>query len=173
MKRDFENIHDLDDLSDDEIRELVLSRLAEHPAIDHRDLEIGVEDGVVRLQGRVGTEQERRIALRVVTDEIGIEQTEDEILVDPVRRPTSSEDLDEHVNELDREQGLMLGDRPLPTDPESEHLYERSTREGSGQGTTDVGKSIAGAEPWVPPRRPTPEGVAGPDAEPPDMAEEH
>ena len=71
MARDYEDIHDLDDLSDDELRELVRSHLREHRGLDADDVSVEVEDGVVRLQGRVGTEGELRIAAHVVTDVIG------------------------------------------------------------------------------------------------------
>ena len=45
MARDFEDIHDLDDLSDDELRGLVREHLAAHNALDIDDLTVLVEDG--------------------------------------------------------------------------------------------------------------------------------
>ena len=70
MARDFENTDDVEDLSDQELRGVVRARLAEHRGLDVNDIEVHVENGAVRLGGRVGTEAERRIAERVVTDVI-------------------------------------------------------------------------------------------------------
>src|SRR5918912_4553053 len=97
MARDFEDIHDLDDLSDDELRDLVRNNLAAHKGLDPDDISVQVEDGVVHLAGRVGTETERRIAERVVTDVLGAEQVENEIVIDPIRRAESPEAIDDHL----------------------------------------------------------------------------
>ena len=72
MARDFENIHDLENLSDDELRELVRQRLAEHNALDPDDITVRVEAGTIVLAGRVGTDGERRIAEHVVPDVLGL-----------------------------------------------------------------------------------------------------
>src|SRR5579884_4160058 len=66
MARDFEDLHELDDLSDDELRGLVRDHLAAHNALDIDDLTIRVQDGLVILEGRVGTDGERLIAEHVV-----------------------------------------------------------------------------------------------------------
>src|SRR5579864_331172 len=95
MARDFEDIHDLDDLSDSELRDLVQERLASHNALDIDELEITVHNGTVFLDGRVGTDEERQIADHVVSDVLGIESYENGIFVDPVRRATSSDDVEE------------------------------------------------------------------------------
>ena len=71
MAHDFEDIHDIDDLNDDELRALVRSHLAADSAIDEQDISVVVEDGVVMLAGRVGTEAELQIAEHIVTDVLG------------------------------------------------------------------------------------------------------
>ncbi|HEY9228903.1 MAG TPA: BON domain-containing protein, partial [Gemmatimonadaceae bacterium] len=71
MARDFENLHDLDDLDDDELRGLVRELLTAHQAIDIDDLTVQVENGRVCLGGRVGTDGERLIAEHVLTDIVG------------------------------------------------------------------------------------------------------
>ena len=76
MAHDFEDIDDIDDLSDDELRRLVRDRLTEHRALDVRDISIVVRDGVVALNGRVGTEGERRVAEHVLTDVVGRSRTD-------------------------------------------------------------------------------------------------
>ena len=77
MARDFEDIRDLDDLNDDEMRQLVRERIAEHTGLDPDDITVRVEAGQVVLEGRVGTDGERRIAEHVVTDVVGIVDVRD------------------------------------------------------------------------------------------------
>src|SRR5689334_7293737 len=112
MARDFEDLDDIDDLSDDELRDLVRDRLAQNDAIDADDVSVNVEDGLVRLSGRVGTEGELRIAEHVVTDSLGITNVENEIVVDAIRRADSPEAIDDHLADEERRSGLLLGDRP-------------------------------------------------------------
>jgi hypothetical protein len=174
MERDFENIHDIDNLSDDELRQLVRDHLAAHNGLDPDYLDVRIESGVVVLGGRVGTEGERRIAHHVVTDVLGITSVRNEILIDPTHRGESPEAIDDHLVEEDRTDGLLLGDKPTPFDGEGapvdggdpysldKHLF----------GTTDVQDAIAGGTSWIPPEAPTPEGIAGTDADPTDLSGE-
>src|SRR5512144_2796781 len=156
MARDYEDVHDLDDLSDDELRGLVREKLTAHNALDIDDITVQVENGVVVLGGRVGTDGERLIAEHVVTDLLGAQRCRNEIFVDPARRALSPEAIDEHLVEEDREAGLQLGDRPLPLSPEAEATEEDLDAELFG--TTDVGRAIQDGTPWVPPESPTQEG---------------
>lgn len=158
MARDFEDLHDLDDLSDDELRELVISQLAAHHGVDPDDISVSVEDGVVHLGGRVGTDQERQVAEHVVTDVLGIEQWENEIFVDPIRRADSPEAVDEHLAMEEETEGLLLGDRPLPLSPEAEHLSDEAAIRVHAFGTHDVQAAIQEGAPYIPPDQPTPEG---------------
>src|SRR5215207_2963540 len=113
MARDYEDIHDLDDLSDDELAALVREHLAGNHAIDADDVSVRVDgDGVVYLNGRVGTEAEMRIAEHVVTDVLGLANVRNELVVDPLRRAESGEDPDDHVAEIEAQEGLLLGDVP-------------------------------------------------------------
>lgn len=161
MARDFEDIHDLDDLSDDELRDLVRSHLREHRGLDADDITVAVEDGVVRLEGRVGTDGEMRIAGHVVTDVIGVEQLENELVVDPNRRAQSPEAVDDHLADEAEHAGLMLGDRPVPLSPEAETASDEYEDELRTLGSTAVGDTIEKGVPWIPPERPTPEGYDG------------
>ncbi len=156
MARDYEDVHDLDDLSDDELRGLVREHLAAHNALDIDEITVQVENGVVVLGGRVGTDGERLIAEHVVTDLLGAQRCRNEIFVDPTRRALSPEAIDEHLVEEDKESGLQLGDRPLPLSPEAETTEENLDAELFG--TTDVGRAIQDGTPWVPPESPTQEG---------------
>jgi hypothetical protein len=171
VAQDYEDIRDTGDLSDGELRALVRDRLDEQLAFDPDDVEIAVRGGVVRLSGRVGTEEELRIVEHVVTDIVGLTNVKNELVVDAIRRAESPVAIDEHIADEQAHEGLLLGDRPRPEDPEAEHLHENINAELFG--TTDVHQSIEGAIPWVPPESPTPEGLSGTDATPNVMGEDH
>jgi hypothetical protein len=171
VAQDFENTEDLEDLSDGELRALVRDRLEEQLAFDPDDVSIAVKDGVVRLSGRVGTEEELRIVEHVVTDVIGIQTVENNIVVDAIRRAESPVAIDEHLVDEDEHAGLLLGDRSRNEGPEAEHLQENLRSELFG--TTDVQEAIEGAIPWTPPDGPTPEGLSGTDATPNVFGEDH
>jgi hypothetical protein len=171
MARDFENLHDIDDLSDDELRRLVREQLRDHRLLYADDISVHVTDGEVRLSGRVGTESERRVAEHVVTDVLGVSAVRNELRIDALHRRESPEAIDSHLADEEESAGILLGDRPVPMSPESEHL--REDLDARLFGTTDVGQSIADGTSWIPPEGPTPEGLAGNDAQRPDFGEDH
>ena len=168
MAHDFENIDDVEDLSDSELRAVVRDRLGEHRGLDPRDISVSVHDRVVALDGRVGTEGERRIAERVVTDLLGITTVRNNLVVDELRRAQSPEAADDSVADDDEHSGLLLGDRSVPLSPEAEHLeadiYSRLF------GTSDGGNPIQNGHAWIPPTSPTQEGEEGEEENPSDDA---
>jgi len=125
MARDFENIHDIDELSDDELRGLVREHLAANNMVDVDEIKITVTDGTVCLDGRVGTDGERLVAEHVLTDVLGIHDFQNNLFVDPIRRALSPEAIDEHLAEEDRNEGLLLGDRPVPVGGMDHHLRDQ------------------------------------------------
>ena len=156
---DFENLHNISDLTDRELRDVVRSHLRAHNGLDADYITVNVEDGVVTLEGRVGTDVERRVAERVLTDVLGIQHVENSLVVQAIHRAESPMDIDDHLVDEERTEGLLLGDRAVPLSPEAEHLEEDlDARLG---GTTDVGKAIEEGTAWVPPEAPTPEGMDG------------
>lgn len=157
MARDFENLNDLEGLDDRELRDLVRSHLREHRGLDPDDITVRVTDGAVVLEGRVGTDAERRIAEHVLTDVVGLAAVENNLVVDPIRRAESPMDIDEHLAEEDRTEGLLLGDRPVPLSPETEHLAPDLDAQLGG--TTDLRKAIEDGTAWIPPESPTQEGL--------------
>jgi len=171
MARDYEDIDNLEQLDDREIRDLVRERLAAHNGLDIDDIVVRVENGAISLSGRVGTEGERRIADHILTDVLGVQEFANDIVVDPIRRAESPMDIDDHLVEEDREAGLLLGDRAVPLNDEAEHLADAPDTELGG--TTDVQSAIERATGWNPPESPTPEGLSGTDAAPEDYGEQH
>jgi hypothetical protein len=170
VEKDYEDIRDIDHLTDNELRALVRDEFEAQLAFDPDDVEISVGSGVVRLSGRVGTEEELRIVERVATDVVGIERLKSDLVVDPIRRAESPEAIDEHLVDERLHEGLLLGDSPRPEDPEAEHLRENIRAELFG--TTDVQQSIVGAIPWNPPDGPTPEGIEGSEDTPSELRDE-
>ena len=158
MAGDFEDLHDIENLSDRELRDLVRETLEASTAIDIDDITVRVEDGCVVLEGRVGDAGEEQVAEHVLTDILGISNYQNNLVVDQIRRAESPAAIDDHLADEDRHEGLLLGDRPVSLTDESQHLADAAEEEI--EGTTDVGKSIEGAVPWIPPESPTPEGLS-------------
>jgi hypothetical protein len=170
MARDFENLHDIQDLDDRELRDLVREQLAEHGALDVDDITVTARDGRVVLAGRVGTDGERRVAEHVLTDVLGVTDFANEIVVDPIRRAESPMDIDEHLADEEARSGTLLGDVAVPLEPSAE--YARGNGE-DGDASTDYEEVTQTGVPWDPPSSPTPEGFLGSDVEPEDMGEQH
>ncbi|HET7613124.1 MAG TPA: BON domain-containing protein, partial [Gemmatimonadaceae bacterium] len=82
MDKDYEDIRDTGDLDDNELRALVRDAFEQQMAVDPDDVSIAVRSGVVSLSGRVGTEEELRIAERIVTDMVGLEKVRNNLFVD-------------------------------------------------------------------------------------------
>lgn len=159
MAGDYENLHNIQDLSDRELRDLVRSHLAAHNGLDADYITVQVADGAVTLEGRVGTDYERRIAERVLSDQLGIASVTNNLVVQAIHRAESPVDIDEHLADEDRTEGLLLGDRPVSINPETETVHE--DQDARLYGTTDVGKAIADGTAWIPPESPTSEGLEG------------
>lgn len=155
MARDYENVDDLGDLSDRELRELVMERLRDDDGVDSDNVTVRVDGGMVRLGGRVGSEEESRIAERIVSDSIGITRYRNELVVDPLRRGEEPEAADDAAVE-EAEQDRYLGDSPDQQSDTADHLADHLGEEMFG--TRDVQRAIEGGESYSPPDEPTPEG---------------
>lgn len=155
MARDYEDIFDLDDLSDQELRDLVRDELARHDGIDADSIVVRVSDGVVRLMGRVGTEGERRIADHILSDVIGLERYENEVVVDAIRRDEAAIGADDASSDVDQGSGEPLGDPDGPREGEYTNDDELDARL---YGTHDVQAAIGEGMSWNPPESPTQEG---------------
>lgn len=171
MARDYENVHDIEDLDDRELREVILDHFRAHGLLDADDITVVAQDGRVTLDGRVGTEGERRVIEHVLTDVLGITEFENQVVVDAIRRGESPLDIDDHLADEERRAGTLLGDVPVPLSPETE--YHARSADTDIAGTTDLQAAIAEGMTWNPPESPTPEGMRGTDAAPEDMGEQH
>ncbi|MDP9177605.1 MAG: BON domain-containing protein [Gemmatimonadota bacterium] len=156
MADDYDNTDEIANLSDDELRTLVRTELRAQKAFDADDITVNVRDGRVSVSGRVGTDVELRVIDHVLTDLIGLKDPENLLVVDDIRRAESPEAIDEHLVDEDVHSGLLLGDSPGQHETEAEHLA--SDNDSDSGGTHDVTQAIEGAEPWIPPESPTPEG---------------
>jgi hypothetical protein len=170
-QRDYENIHDIEELDDRELRDLVRGHLSAHGALDIDDITVTTHEGRVTLGGRVGTEGEKRIAEHVLTDVLGIVDFTNELLIDPIRRAESPLAIDDHLADEERRAGTLLGDVPVPRSDEAVYRSDRTLDDISG--TTDYEQAVADGITWNPPEGPTPEGITGADARPEDMGERH
>jgi len=159
MAGDFENIHDLDDLDDRELRDVVRSHLRAHHGIDADYITVLLKEGTVVLEGRVGTDYERRVAEHVLTDVLGLASVENNLVVQAIHRAESPMDIDEHLVDEERNEGLLLGDRAVPISSENEDVED--DLDARLYGTRDVGKAIADGTSWIPPELPTQEGIEG------------
>ena len=112
MARDYEDFSSIDDLDDEELRQLVRDRLADHPNLDLDDFTVHVEDGTVRLEGRVGTEAELRIADHVLTDIVGLASFDNQMVVDANRRVDTPMDVEDHLQMERGSAGTVFGEMP-------------------------------------------------------------
>lgn len=159
MADDFDNSDEIQNLTDDELKQYILTELKSQKALDVDDITVSVKSGAVTISGRVGTESERRIADHVMTDVISVQEFDNQLVVDENVRAESPEAIDEHIVDEEEHSGLLLGDVPVPFSAESEHLAD--TDDDESMGTHDVQKAIESGQPWIPPESPTPEGAAG------------
>lgn len=157
MPRDYEDIFDLDDMSDDEIQSLIRQELEDYDTLDADNILVRVTAGEVELTGRVGTEEERRIAEHVLTDVIGVTRYRNDLVVDEVRRDEEPEAADDHIGDaLGRGEDQLGGRDRLPSDPAAWRTNQDLDAELYG--THDRERAIEDGASYEPPDSPTPEG---------------
>ncbi len=158
MAQDFENVFDLDDLSDAELLGLVRDQLAQDDALDVDGILVHVKDGYVTLSGRVGTEGEKQIADHVLSDVIGLEIFSNDLFVDPIRRDEEPEAADDATaRAASRGEDSLLGGSDLSaTDDQAVRASDND--DAALFGTRDIESVMENGVPWIPPDAPTPEG---------------
>jgi hypothetical protein len=155
MARDFEGLYDIENMTDAELEQLIREQLDEQPDVDPAGLEIRASSGRVTVGGRIGTEAEYQIVERLLTDVIGIEAVENELVVDPLVRAEQSEEADEANARLyDTPRGQRGGANR--TEDTAAHLLEDTGAEQYGTG--DMGEAVERGYSWNPPNTPIQEG---------------
>ena len=156
MAGDYENLYDLDNLSDDELRDLVYQQFREIPEIDPDRVEVQVASGAVRLGGRVGTEQELQQIEHVLTDILGVSNVQNELIIDALTRGERSEAADDAYAE-EQSNDPQAGTGARRTEDSASHLMGDTTAELYG--THDPQQAIQEGTAYEPPDRPVQEGT--------------
>lgn len=144
MADEYDDLYDIANLDDGELKDLVLQELSEYPDIDVDLVEVEVERGKVRLSGRVGTEQEVQTVEHVITDLLGVDRVNNELVVFDAVRGERSEAADEAFVE-DLEADSQIGGpgnsttsdtaQHLVEDLEAEHFGTHNPQEAVERGT--------------------------------------
>jgi hypothetical protein len=156
MAKGYDDVFDVQGMSDEELRALVVELLEEEPGVDADGVEVFVRAGTVRVRGRLGTEGEIDAVERIILDRLGVDNLENELVVDELVRRTLPEAADEAAAAEDAE----AYDRPSRrerTDPEANHLLDDV--EGEMYGTEDMQRAIEQGEAYSPPDGPRDEGT--------------
>lgn len=156
MADDYDDLYDITNLDDAELKELVLQELGEYPDIDVDLVEVDVDGGRVRLSGRVGTEQEVQTVEHVVTDLLGVDRVSNELVVFDAVRGQRSEAADEaFVEDLEADPQVSVGSDT--TSDTAQHLVE--DLEAEHFGTHDPQEAIERGTAYEPPDRAIQQGT--------------
>lgn len=157
MPNDFENTINFDQMDDDDIGELVRQRLDEDADFDVDTVDVHVQDGQVRVEGRVGTEGERQHVTQVLSF-LGTTEIENNVVVDENTRAQRSDAADEALAE-DAAATAAVGESGKSTSDTAEHLQPDDA--GEMYGTRNPRKAIEEGKSYTPPEGPTQEGIGG------------
>lgn len=153
--RDFSDLYDFSSMSDDEIYDIVVQELGEHPNLDPGWIEVTVREGHVTLSGRVANDGEVQVAEKVLVEVLGLENVTNDLMVDELHRgdlPEAADDALAMEAELDEQMG---GQDDQQSDTAA-HLTENL--DAQTYGTHDVGSAIEEGAAYEPPYRPVPDG---------------
>ncbi|CAN5604179.1 hypothetical protein BH23GEM10_BH23GEM10_07770 [soil metagenome] len=156
MAGDYEDMNDIEALTDDELLALLKQQLAGHPDVDIDRIDVTVSEGRVILAGRVGTESEFQIIEHLLTDVIGVGTVENGLVVDELVRAEQPEAADE-ANELVYGGGGSAHGGADRTEDSAEHLLNDTAAEQ--RGTDDVGEAVERGHSYNPPDSPVQEGT--------------
>jgi hypothetical protein len=156
MTDDYEDMFDIEDQDDGELRDLVFQELREAGGLDLDLIDVDVRDGRVCVSGRVGTEQEWQQIEQVLTDVLRVENVSNEIVIDELVRGERSEAADDEVAE-EFEADPPLGRGARRTEDSAAHLMPDTASELYG--TRDPQQAAGDASAWTPPDRPIQEGT--------------
>lgn len=149
------DIFDFSGMTDDELYDVVMEELREHPELDPEWIQVGVKDGHVTLAGRVGSDSEVSVAEQVIVEILGIESFTNELIVDELHRGEMPEAADDAVMQ-DLESDAQYGETNENQSDTAAHLVE--DLESQTYGTHSVTDAISDGATYIPPDRPTGEG---------------
>lgn len=155
MPDDFEDLYDIENMNDEDLKELVLQELHEYPDLDLDHIEVDVRRGTVTVSGRVGTEQEVQTVDHVLNDVLNLSSMVNDLVVDEVVRGERSEAADEAWVEESMGNPAATGGTVRTSDT-AEHLAENI--EADQFGTQDTQEAIERGTSYEPPDRPVQEG---------------
>lgn len=156
MANNYDDLYDIENLGDEELRDVVLQQLRDNPRLDVDLIDVAVTNGAVRLSGRVGTEQEQQLAERVLTDMLGIAEVDNELVIDELVRGERSEAADDAW--VEDAAGSLSASGRLRTSDEAAHLMEDV--ETDQFGTSDPQEAIERGTSYDPPTSPVQEGIS-------------
>jgi hypothetical protein len=156
MARDYEDVHGIDSLPDEDVRELILQRIGEGADIDADLVEVRVDAGHIFLEGRVGTEHELQVIEQLVTNVAGGDMVTNELVVDGLVRGERSEAADIAAAE-DASAEPTLGEGGHRTSDTAEHLLDDTERDLFGTRSTQ--DAIEQGHSYNPPDGPIQEGT--------------
>ena len=149
------DIFDFSGMTDDELYDVVVQELREHPEVDSEWVEVQVKDGHVTLSGRVGSDSEVSVAEQVVTEILGLTEFTNELMVDELHRGETPEAADDAVA-ADLEVGSQYGETNDNQSDTAAHLVE--DLEAQTYGTHSLSDAVNDGAAYSPPDRPTGEG---------------
>jgi hypothetical protein len=153
---DFEDLYDLENMTDEEIAQLVREELNDYPDLDATAVDVEVLDGRVMVAGRVGTESELQLVEQVLVDVIGLSTVDNQLVIDDLARVRQPEAADEANARLyDSPRGQRGGANR--TEDSAAHLLEDTGAEQFG--TSDMGEAIERGYSYNPPATPIQEGT--------------
>jgi hypothetical protein len=152
MDNDFDDLYDIDNMDDDEIRDLIRQEIEDTANLDPDLIEVEVEDGHVTISGRVGTEQEIQLIDQLLTDTLGLSEVSNELVLDQLVRGQRSEAADEAWVE-ENAGGSQLGHKGIRTSDEASHL--QADVDADQFGTGDPQEAVERGTTYDPPTGPT------------------
>lgn len=155
MAPDLNSFYNFDEMTDDDLYDVVMQHLNEQPNVDAGSIEVRVRDGHVTLAGRVATDGEVQVAEKVVAEVMGIDTFTNELVVDELVRgdmPEAADDAAAYDGELD----AQLGEGNEQHSDTAAHLVE--DLEGEMYGTHDAGAAAQEGQAYEPPDHPVADG---------------
>jgi hypothetical protein len=149
------DIFDFSGMTDDELYDVVVQQLREHPEVDSEWVEVNVKDGHVTLSGRVGSDTEISVAEQVVTGILGLTEFTNELMVDELHRGETPEAADDAVAQ-DLEAGSQYGGTNDNQSDTAAHLVE--DLDAQTYGTHSLSDAVNDGAAYSPPDRPMGEG---------------